>query len=722
MPLRILCRLFLVGFVLSLVSESNAQPTAPLYEECRLDSIFPNGAQRGTSVQVEFKGVGSGLSDPIKIVIDGPRGVTARDLKSINGSTLEATLDIAAEAPLGRRLLRVLNQRSGITNFAYFVVGGLPETIEVEPNNEASNAQHIRFPEQANASRSPGVVINGRITPAADLDVFQFKGKAGQKLVAAIAAHALDVHGQYKDAGIADFNLELLDHSGRTIAAAEDSAGFDPIIEQTLPSDGDYLVRVQLLNYAGFPAAVYRLTLGEVPYPTGVFPAGYQRGTNPALELLGANFSREQRTLKPLSSDSFAPSAYVLRHVGPQLASTAGLDVPLIEGDLPEVLEVEPNNDRATATELKWPTTANGRFLQSGDTDWYRIRLEAQQRVSIEVNAHRYARSPVDTLVQVFDTSGNQLAENDDFAFEPGYESFHDFKTTDSQLLFTAPITGEYFLKITEHAHASGPRMIYRLTVKDGAPDFFVSHFPDAVPIWDPGSTACVLVRVDRFGGFDEDVVISAEGLPTGWSSSTTTSLGNKAVRPYNTYQLKVFLTITAPADSTPGTHVPIRLVAKASSSKGDPRASGMLVRDSLPLSLFYTSDVGYFRPSPQTHVVVTKSQGPWLETLKSEVTLKAGTSTAIPVRVHNADGLKEMPTAVNIATAGVACGLMTPINLPITPTDTRPIGTISVPLRAEAGTHPGSYGITVSQTWRGDIRVGMPGPCTPLIKLIVTP
>ena len=377
------------AFMIAVVwcSVALAQRMAPHYEECRLDTIFPNGGQRGTSVKVEFKGLERGLSSPQDIVIDGPGGITVKEIKSIDGRTLEATLDIAADAPLGRRWLRVLNERSGLTNFAYFVVGSLPEQIEVEPNNDTAKPEVVTIP----------LVMNGRINPAADLDVFKFSGKAGQKLVAAIAAHAIDVHGQYKNFGIADFSLELLDANGRTPAAAEDTIGYDPLIEHTLPADGDYFVRVQLLNYGGFPEAVYRLTLGEVPYITAAFPAGYQRGTDPKIELFGANVpprvivtvpvAEADETLRHrvhlggstasallassktassaeaaeppgqvqwrgVSSDpklnavaTRCDSAYPLHHVTLQDGSHSGLDVPLVVGDLPEIIEAEPNDE-----------------------------------------------------------------------------------------------------------------------------------------------------------------------------------------------------------------------------------------------------------------------------------------------------------------------------------------------------------------------------------------
>ncbi len=701
-----------------------AQPAAPLYEECRLDSIFPSGGQRGTSVKVELRGFGSGFLAPKDLIIDGPPGITVKEVKSINGGTASAVLDIAADAPLGRRWLRVVNERSGLTNFAHFVVGGLPEQFEVEPNNAADKAQVIQLP----------VLVNGRIDPAADLDLIRFAGKKDQKFVAAIAAHAIDIHGQYKSYGIADFSLELLDADGRTLAAAEDTLGFDPLIEHVLPHDGEYLVRVQLLNYQGFPEAVYRLTLGEVPYVTGAFPPGVRRGTETEIELFGPNVSQGTKRVvgkmpaTPAGVAGGTPTvltapvwqgevgstwdpSYSLRHVTLDQAGTSGLDVPLVVGDLPEMIEAEPNDDRLQISPIRLPITVNGRFQQANDADWYRVHLEPKQKVQFEIVAQRFIRSPVDTVLQVFDAQGQMVAENDDEAFEPGYECYHDFKTTDSKLVFTAPAAGDFFVRVTEQSGVNGPRAIYRLTIKEDQPDFKLSHFPDAIPIWGPGSTACVMVRIDRFSGFNENVDVSIEGLPPGWSSSPATSLATTPERPLITYQFKVFLTITAPADAAIGTCLPIRIVGRAK------RADGTAVeRGSLPLNLYYTSDTGFFRASPLSRVAVAKSQGPWLEAVTQEISIVQGGSGTVTIKVHGANDLKLMPVVVNLATFGVACGLTTPQNLPISD------GRVDVPLKLPMELYPGTYGITVAQTWRSDIRIGMPGPCTALIKLTVLP
>ncbi len=682
----------------------HAQPAAPHYEECRLDSIYPVGGQRGTSVKVEFRGIEAGLSLPKDIIVDGPPGVVARDLKSVSGRLLEATLDIAPEAVPGRRFVRVLNERSGLTNCATFVVGCLPEQLEAEPNN--AEPQGVKLP----------VVVNGRVDPGADVDLYRFSAKAGEPLVAAIAAHAIDIHGQYKSYGIADFSLDLLDAQGRTIATAEDTLGFDPLITLKVPADGEYTVRAQLLNYGGFPEAVYRLTLGAVPYVTGVFPPGAQRGVSTPVELFGPNVPTGtlRQVLFPVANKS--PQTWLTLDD----IDTAGTDVPLAIGNFAESRETEPNDNVAQAHPILGtePVTINARFDRAGDVDWYRLKLDAGQKVRLETVAHRFLRSPVDTVLQVFDSQGKLLAENDDDPLDPGYECFHDYKTTDSELTFAAPAAGEFLVRITEQANAGGERAMYRFTVKPALPDFHLRHFPDAVPVWGPGTTAAVLVRVDRFEGAG-DIDLTVEGLPEGWKTSGATSLSTTPQQPYNFYSMRQFLTITAPADAQPGTAVPFRIVGRmklpppVTTSATAAVQSETIEHESLPLTLLYTSDTGFFRFSSTSRAAVARPQGPWLEALTTDITLAPGATTTLPVRIHNAGDLKQMPVVISIATNGVATSLSPPQNLPITD------GKIDVPL-ALPGDFPRrhSFSLVVAQTWRSDIRIGMPGPCTQLIRL----
>jgi hypothetical protein len=140
-------------------------------------------------------------------------------------------LTIAANAPVGRRMVRVRNDRSGLTNFRYFVVGRLPEQVEKESKQSPPEPTSVPLP----------VVINGRIDPPLDQDEFQFEARRGQQIVAAVTAHRLDSMGTGRvNTGFVDAGLELLDSAGRVVADAEDSLGLDPLVHFAVPADGFY--------------------------------------------------------------------------------------------------------------------------------------------------------------------------------------------------------------------------------------------------------------------------------------------------------------------------------------------------------------------------------------------------------------------------------------------------------------------------------------------------
>ena len=577
--------------------------------------------------------------------------------------------------------------------------GSLPEHIETEPNNTLDAGETVKTP----------VVVNGRINPKADMDCFGFEAKKGENLVVAIEAHGIDVHGQGSNYGIADFTLELLDSKGRVVAESLDRLGYDPLIEFNLPADGTYTARVKLVAYGGFPEAVYRLTIGQVPYITSVFPPGLTRGSTETIQLRGPNVP--PNATARLSSDP--NGTFPITFAGPLPAATSGRDLPVIEGKFPQSNEREPNNETKTATGLKLNSTVNAWFESADDVDWYRIRFENKDPVLLQIFAHRFVRSPVDTQLQVYDSAGKLLIENDDDgSTDPGYVSYHDFRTTDSCVSFRPPAAGEYFVRVSDNKGTFGDRAVYRLTMKPnaGVPDFRLRHYPDGVPIWGPGSTAGVLVRMDWLSYPNFDIELSVEGLPDGWKGSTSKALGLTKERPQNRYNRLVYLTITAPSDAVVGTTVPFRIVGRTS------HEGKTIERVSYPLSLFYTSDTGFFRVTPVSRAAVAKARGPWLESMVDEVTITQGEDTTIPVRIHGAKpDLKEMPLVVNLGYS-IKCNHGPPVTLPIKD------GVCQVPLVQTSELPIGELFITVAQTWRSDIRIGMPGPCTRIIKLNVQP
>jgi hypothetical protein len=394
-------------------------------------------------------------------------------------------------------------------------------------------------------------------------------------------------------------------------------------------------------------------------------------------------------------------------HIGLDDLTAGDVDVPFVFGDSPERVEAEPNDQREQSLPLALPMTANGRFDKPGDEDWYSLTLTAGQQVWLDLVAQRYLRSPVDTRLEVFDAKGNAVAQNDDAAATLG-ASPHDFETFDSKLLLAPKQAGQYFVRVVEQTGAAGPRAIYRLTVSEHRPDFLLYQWPDAVPIWSPGTSAALLVKVERTPGMTEDIELSVEGLPPGWTGSTSLSLGNTPKRPVTSHGLHVFLTIAAPADAAIGSVAEFRVVGRAQ------QADRLLEHVAQPLTFYMTGDRGQFRATPVARAAIAQWSGPWLEATSTELTAPRGETARLSVRVHNVGDAKSLPVVVNLAGNGVACALGAPQTLPIEN------GMIQVAIKPADTLPAGTHGIVVALGWRSDIRVGLPGPSTQLIKLRV--
>lgn len=680
---------------LLLVSPARAQINPPNYEELRLDGIFPAGGRQGDTVTVTLFGTGKNcnFSDAREIIIDGPPGISIRDIKNVSAREVSAAFVIAEDAVPGRRCVRVLSERSGLTNMIYFSVGRLPEVCEQDSNDSLETAQPVTLP----------VVVNGRVNPGADRDCFLFRLNNGQRLTAAVLAHSIDSHGQGGNFGFVDASLELLDESGRIVAEAEDTFALDPLIEYVAPSDGTYVARVRLEGFAGFSEAVYRLILGEVPLATSVFPPGGRRGTVVEVELAGPNIPAGKRQNVTVPDDDFPWQTII-----PDDERAADLELPFVRGDFPERLEVEPNDKADMATRLDVPMTNNGRIDALGDVDWYSLRLNTGQAVCLEVAAQRFLRSPIDTLIQVFDSGGKMLAENDD-GFPHDNVSMHDFRPMDSRLLFTAPSDGDFFVRVSDQSGNGGPRAVYRLTAKPGEPDFELYLYPDGVPVWGPGSTAAFLVKIVRFDGMDGDIRVDVDGLPREWVASSALSPSSKST-PSQVPSLYHFMTLTAPADATPGQAFPFRVVGRA-------EVNGRTVeRVARPLTWYYTSDIGLFRITPQARVAVARRQSPWLSTPVDKVSAAPGGIVLVPIQVHDGDQLEQIELVADLASSGVGTALISPKQVAVS------AGRAELSLNVPESMRPGHYDFTVGLRWNADIRGGMPGPCTRLIRLEVTP
>ena len=144
-----------------------------------------------------------------------------------------------------------------------YAVDACPAVSEIEGNDSPTTAQRIFLPR----------IVNGRICPAGDRDVFEFKARAGQDIVAEVTARRLN--------SPLDSLLRITDAAGATLAWNDDyeqtegglhiaigtqTHAADSYIRVRLPADGMYYVHVSdMLSQGGEPFA-YRLRVGP-PQP-----------------------------------------------------------------------------------------------------------------------------------------------------------------------------------------------------------------------------------------------------------------------------------------------------------------------------------------------------------------------------------------------------------------------------------------------------------------------
>lgn len=684
----------LTAFCLFLPSAVSA---APDYNQLILESIFPSGGQVGTEVRVTLSAREGGLKGADSVVIDGAPGISVSDITVSDRGEMEATFSIAADAEPGRRMVRVKGGATGLTSFRWFFVGPLPEHVEGRDNNSAEAAEQVTLP----------VVVNGVVNPTLDQDCFQFSAKAGQKPVIAVMSHWLDAIGYDRaNMGFADLSLEVLDATGRVLAQASDTLGLDPLIHFEVPTDGEYIARVSGMGFKGFPQAVYRLTMGEVPYPVAVVPSGGLRGETLDVQFFGPNVPDGTRQTITVDDAPFAVQYVSLA------GDAAGVhELPFIRSDLPGDVISSDAVSRELAKSVTLPVILDGRFEKPGKDVWCRLSLEKGEQVTLSIMAQRHLRSPVDTAIEIQNAEGERVAFNDDSQLF-GSECSHDFVPFDSRLEFTAKDAGDYFVRVIEQSGTFGERAIFRLSLFLTEPDFRIYQWPDALPIWGPGSTAAFVVETHRMGGLTADVELAIEGLPEGWTGSVNRSLNHEyRLPPRPAFGQKTLLTITASPDVAPGTMAEFQVVGRA--AMGDRE----VVHRAEALTLHMWQEPNRFRLSSIARAVVAPPYAFQIRALQKELSGKPGEKISIPIRIETPDGKRPKSlTGVSVNRGQVhfqcAFGPQVPLS--------GPGPEFSVPVTIPANTQPGIYGLTVADAWSSETRKGIPGPCTELIQLTV--
>ena len=432
--------------------------------------------------------------------------------------TLKITID--ADAQPGKREMRVMTS-DAMSNPIWFQVGPWPERRETEPNDEV--------PDPVIGATLP-VVVNGQIMPG-DVDRFSFTAPQGTRLV--IIADARELMPYLADAVPGWFQavLALYDADGNEVAYA--GAYYyrqDPVIYYEVPEDGEYSFEIRDSIYRGREDFVYRITLGELPFVTGIFPLGARAGTEVDVELQGWNLVETKLSVRAIV-DRNRP----LRWFSVPQTDKVSIKFPLRIDLTSEVLDEEPNDTRETAQDVTMPVIVNGRIDRPDDKDLF--RFDGRGKLVAEVYARR-AGSPLDSSLTLVDADGKEGGFNDDFWDKSQPLITHH---ADSRLSIVLPGNGPYTLQLTDAQRDGGEDFIYRLYIRPPVPDFVLRVVPSCI-IARPGSTVPIAVHALRrdFGG---DIEFSLVDPPEGFKLS-----GNVVPSGVET----VPMTLTVPPTASP--------------------------------------------------------------------------------------------------------------------------------------------------------------------------
>ncbi len=511
-------RLALVMFVL-LPSMASAQ--------VQLDRFYPPVVHIGGETVI--KAEGKFPNWPVEIVSDRD------DVKFVVGKESgRLTVNISTDVSPGVVWIRLLDNRSA-SKLVPLLIEPIAATSEVEPNNKINEATPVELP----------VIVYGKLAKSNDLDTYRVKLKRGQTFVASAMAHR--PLGSPMDAV-----MQLVDGRGNVIVQADDDRGLDPQLVYQADEDAELSLRIfafpevanSTIGYAGAESFVYTIRLTSDAFVDHALPlvvsadhssvisVPYGWNLPPKLEVL----RRGATTYSPIVNR--VPSA-----LGWQWQTAITHDAVMID-------EV---NSGSVAVAESLPCIFSGHIAARGEID--RIRFPVNASTRYEAVAHSRAFGfPLDSVLRVVNLAdGSEVVTNDDVSREQ----------YDASVVFTPKVAGEFVLEISDLVEGHGPRHAYSVVIAEATPAADLSVAEDHFII-SAGASVEIPISIVRRNGFDQELTITAQGLPEGVVAEPVVSqtkgntskavklriVTDKAAACQNSF--RIVASVAAPDDSSP--------------------------------------------------------------------------------------------------------------------------------------------------------------------------
>ncbi|MCX6910891.1 MAG: PPC domain-containing protein, partial [Verrucomicrobia bacterium] len=446
----------------------------------------------------------------------------SRSLSSI----LYVEVTISPDAAPGEREVRVTNLRGGTSNPLPFYVGQLPEycrkpmkTADYQVLGKEYLALRKRPDNEIEDCVATPCTVNGQIA-SGELNRYRFEAHKGQQLVITTLARQLIPYLADAVPGWFQPVLTLYDANGKELAYDDDYRFKpDPIIVYSIPQDGEYVLVIADAIYRGREDFVYRVTIGETPFITSIFPLGGRAGEQASVKMKGLHLGNAEPVL---------PAKDAEQGIHQVAANRVGLisnPVPFALDTLPEIFDKEPNNTSEHAQKVTLPVIVNGRIDKEDDWDVFQFTGNAGDSIVAEVHARRLD-SPMDSVVKLTDAKGQLLAFSDDREdLGAGINTHH----ADSYFMTKLPADGTYYVHIGDTGRKGGEEYGYRLRISAPQPDFALRIMPSSISVRQKSSTAFTVFAV-RKDGFDGPIKITLKDPPIGFTPYPVILPGNKNI------------------------------------------------------------------------------------------------------------------------------------------------------------------------------------------------
>ena len=517
-------------FLFAAALAAGSEPAKPIEPRVpKLTSVFPQGAQPGAKLRVEVLGE----------FIDRAQAVVFLD-PAIHGNVVETTytrlaLDFATapDAPLGPHYFRVVTPR-GASNVLLFRIGDQPHILEQEPNSTFEQAQPVPIP----------ATINGRLNTDGDFDFFRFHVEKGQSWI-------FDLRAARNGNGL-DAALILADAKGRKLRHSEDVFIWDPFIQYTFDEAGEYYAIVQPTHRHNDPNFAYQLDIRTAPHLETISPISMPPGATVEATVFGAGLTGSGK----LWFETPGFSGDVLEMRGATARVTIHALANAREGPMqlaiatpggrsnPATLLIDRTPVYSGGAEIHPPVSING-IARYRQPERFAFDVKAGDTLVFEVRAQRFG-SPVDSLVRIVDTLGNQVAANDDYDFPGSHFS------KDSYISHEFKEGGHFFVEIRNLWKTTGEDFPYQLLVRPPEPRFELELEMDSRYLY-AGAPASVKVKALRQDGYKEPVRVAVTGLPPGVTADPLEISGDKDDGD---------LVFHVPADAQPGTYGNLQVTA----------------------------------------------------------------------------------------------------------------------------------------------------------------